>query len=55
MYAYLITDTFDGKIVGTNDQKKAEEMSFCEEYFVVDVQLQAAIYDGERKAIGELA
>lgn len=55
MFAYLITDTFEGKVVGTNDQAKAEELSYCEEYFVVDVQLGCAIWDGERVAIEEMA
>lgn len=35
-YKFYITDTFDGQVVGTNDEQKANEFSQTEDFFVVD-------------------
>ena len=37
-YRFYITDIFNGKILGTNSETVARELSQSEEYFVVDTQ-----------------
>lgn len=36
IFRYYITDSFNGRIEGTNDTESAEELAECEEYFIVD-------------------
>lgn len=45
-WKYIIVDTFDGMVRGTNDRAKAEEFSEAEEYFVIDVENQRWITFG---------
>lgn len=35
-FRYYITDTFNGRILGTEDSQLAEEYAKSEDYFVVD-------------------
>lgn len=35
-FRYIITDTFDGVLKGTNDRAIATEFAICEDYFVYD-------------------
>ena len=35
-FRYYITDTFDGAIVGTDDDQKAKDYAASEDFFVVD-------------------
>lgn len=37
-FRYYVTDLFDGKIKGTNDEDTAKSLSGCEDYFIVDTQ-----------------
>lgn len=54
MFRYYITNTFDGKIQGTNNKDRAYQLSHCEEYFVLDAQLGVWVSYGEEKFIGEI-
>lgn len=54
MFAYLITNLFEGRVVGTNDSGKAHDASYAEEFFVVDTALQTQIVDGVHEAIPEV-
>ena len=56
IFTYYITNTFNGEIEGTNDDSKAEELSQCEEYFVVDSRTgERLCANGERVSIEERA
>ena len=54
MYAYIVTDLMNGKVVGTDDKSKAEELSYCEDYFVVDVKNETWLVEGTGQAIPEM-
>lgn len=54
MKRFIITDTFDGRLVFTNDEEKAKEHALCEDYFVYDVQTETVILtDGQGNLINE--
>jgi hypothetical protein len=38
MFRFVIANTFDGCVQGTNYEALAKELAICEEYFVVDTQ-----------------
>ena len=51
-FRFIITDTFDGVIKGTDDEKRAHEFAECEEFFVYDTQEGVWLsMDGERVEI----
>lgn len=52
-FRYYITNTFDGCIEGTNDTERAEELSACEEFFIVDTDTGEWVRSGERVQIKE--
>ena len=53
-FRYYITNTFDGCMEGTNNGDKADELSACEEYFVVDTETcEWLTASGERLQIEE--
>jgi len=35
-YRYIITNTFEGRVEGTNDEQTARDLAESEDYFVVD-------------------
>lgn len=51
-FRYIITDTFDGCLKGTDDAKIAEEFAVCEDYFVYDTQEAVWLMaDGEKQTV----
>jgi hypothetical protein len=35
-YRYIITNTFEGRVEGTNDEQTARDLAESEDYFVAD-------------------
>ena len=35
-YRYIITNTFEGRVEGTNDEQTVRDLAESEDYFVVD-------------------
>ena len=52
-FRYYITDLFEGTVVGTNNKELAEQSSHCEEYYVIDTEVDAWIVAGKYKSIEE--
>lgn len=44
-FKYIIVDTFDAKVKGTNDEKVAKNFAECEDYYVIDVEKNAVMID----------
>jgi hypothetical protein len=36
MFRYIITNTFEGCLQGTNDEQTAKQFAVCEDFFVYD-------------------
>ena len=53
-FRYYITDTFNGAIKGTNDEKKASEFAACQEFFVLDTLTGIWITDEGPQEIEEV-
>ena len=50
-FRYYITDTFNGRVLGTNDDKVARKLAKCEEYFVIDVEMEVLFSPDSNEAI----
>lgn len=53
-FKYYITNLFNGKVVGTNNEELAKQNSYCEEYFVIDIEAGAWLLNGSSQVIEEL-
>jgi hypothetical protein len=53
-FRYYITNLFDGKVQGTNDEKVADNVKDCEEYFVVDSETGKWLTGSTPIDIGEI-
>lgn len=56
-FRFLIVDNFDGAVKGTNDEDKANDHSYSEDFFVIDTQHQLGqmwITDGGPSDIEEM-
>jgi hypothetical protein len=53
-FKFLITDLNEGNVSGTNDPDLAQDLSACEDYFVVDSTTgEWLLADGRRRIIQE--
>lgn len=52
-FKFYITDLFEGIILGTNDDDKANQISVSDDHFVVDAETGEKIINGERFPISE--
>ena len=54
-FQYLIISTFDGSVVGTNDDKIAKEFAQAEDYFVLDAKTNCVLIGDETEEIKEFS
>lgn len=54
-FRYYITNLFDGKVQGTNDERVVDSVKDCEEYFVVDSETGKWITGSTPIDIGEIS
>jgi len=53
-FRYMITNTYEGSIQGTNDEEKAIALSQSEDYFVADSETGKWLSFGELRDIEEI-
>lgn len=53
-FKYLIVNTFDGNLEGTNDDEAAAELSGSEEFFVIDAEEQKWMQEGKLHRIKKM-
>jgi hypothetical protein len=55
-FRYYVTDLTDGSVKGTNSTKDADNLSYSEDFFVVDSETgEWLVADGERHDIEDIS
>lgn len=54
MFKFVITNLFSGSVQGTNDEEKASELSYSQDFFVVNTITCKWLTDAIEKDIEEI-